>query len=184
MKLGAILTIGALIIAVICAGSLFSTYTGTHDKAVKFESNIKRLNDASKSQLSNFTLTLRDKAQIPEMYTKDLQSVIGTYFEGRGKQDITMVKSFMQQHMPKFDTKLYEDLMITINAGRAEFNNIQQQKIDQCADYQAFRQGFWSSKFMPAQYPSRNIEKLCQVISDGQTNEAFETGVQESIKLR
>lgn len=184
MKLGSILAIGAVIIFVICAGSLFSSYTGTHDTAVRFESNIERLNDASKSQLSTFTLTLRDKAQIPTMYTEDLKGVISTYFESRGKQDVTMIKSFMQQHMPKFDTKLYEDLMITINAGRESFNNIQKQKIDQCADYKNFRLGFWSSKFMPAQYPSENIAKLCQVISDSQTNQAFDTGVQESIKLR
>lgn len=184
MKTGVMIALGAIVAFILCAGALFSTYTSTYDSAVRFESNIERLNDASKSQLSNFTLTLRDKAQIPTMYTEDLKSVLKTYFESRGKQDVTMIKSFMQQHLPKFDTKLYEDLMITINAGRSEFNNIQQQKIDQCADYKTFRQSFWNSKFLPAQYPSAKIDKLCQVISDSQTNTAFETGVQESISLR
>lgn len=184
MKTGPLILIAVVIIALICAGSLFSTYVGTHDSAVRYESNIQRLNDASKSQLSTFTLTLRDKAQIPAMYTKDLQSTIQTYFEGRGKTNETYIKSFMQQHMPKFDTKLYEDLMVTITAGREAFNNIQQQKIDVCADYMNFQKGFWNSKFMPNGYPSTIIAKQCQVLSDAQTNTAFETGVQESIQLR
>lgn len=184
MKTSQIIVLGVLVIALICAGSLFSTYVSTHDSAVKYEANIQRLNNASKSQLSNFTLQLRDKAQIPAMYTKDLQSTLQTYFEGKGKVNETLVKSFMQQHVPNLSTKLYEDLMVTITSGRDAFNNIQQKKIDVCADYMNFQNGFWNSKFMPEGYPSTIITKQCQVLSDAQTNAAFDSGVQESIQLR
>ncbi|AQW88867.1 putative structural protein [Erwinia phage pEa_SNUABM_50] len=185
MKNGIIAVLIAFFVVIVVGGiGLFSAYTGTYDTANKFEHNIERLNKASESELSTFTLKVQEQAQIPAMYKDDLKDVLKTYFEGRGKQDDTYVRSFVKQALPEFSTKMYENLMVTIDAGRDAFNNIQKQKIDACSDYGEYRGKFWNKKILSGEYPSKNIEDMCKVISDARTKTAFATGEQEVIKLR
>lgn len=159
-------------------------YKSSYDTANNYEANINRFNKASESQLSTYTMKVQDQAQIPAMYAEDLQKTIKAYFEGRGKQDENFVRSFVTQNVPNMSPKMYENLMVTIDAGRDAFNNIQRQKIDTCSDYDEYRGKFFTSMVLPSKFPAKNIEKLCQVVSDARTVKAFETGVQESIKLR
>lgn len=184
MKQAAIILIAFLVVVVVGIIGATMSYTGTYDSANKFENNIERLNKASESELSKFTLSVQEQAQIPAMYNEDLKGVIKTYFEGRGKQDDTYVRSFVKQALPDYSPKMYENLMVIIDAGREAFNNIQKQKIDACADYSEFRGTFWNKKILSSEFPSKNIEDMCKVISDSRTKTAFETGVQEVIKLR
>lgn len=158
-------------------------YKSSYDKANKYEANISRLNKASESQLSNYTLKVQEQAQIPAMYADDLQKTIKAYFEGRGKQDESFIRSFVNQNVPNLSPKMYQNLMVTIDAGRDAFNNLQKQKIDACSDYDEYRGKFFTSIVLPSKFPNKNIEKLCQVVSDSRTQKAFETGVQETIKL-
>ncbi|SOK58617.1 Phage protein [Yersinia phage fHe-Yen9-04] len=173
-----------LVVIVIGGIGIFVSYTGTYDTANNYEHNIERLNKASESELSTFTLKVQEQAQIPAMYKDDLKDVLKGYFEGRGKQDDTYVRSFVKQAMPELSSKMYENLMVTIDAGRDAFNNIQKQKIDACSDYGEYRGKFWNKKILAGEFPSKNIDDMCKVISDSRTKTAFKTGEQEVIKLR
>lgn len=184
MKSWGIVLIAAIITLVIGVGGIIGMYTSAYDTANNYEHNIERLNKGSESQLSNFTLKVQEQAQIPGMYKDDLKEVLKTYFESRGQQNDTYVRSFVKQAMPDFSPKMYETLMVTIDAGRDAFNNIQKQKIDACADYGEFRGKFWNKKIISGDFPSKNIEDMCKVISDERTQTAFKTGKQEAIKLR
>lgn len=184
MKTWVLVLIAAVIVIAVGVLGLIGMYTSTYDSANKFEHNIERLNKASESQLSKFTLSVQEQAQIPAMYKDDLKDVIKTYFESRGKQNDTYVRSFVKQAMPDFSPKMYENLMVAIEAGREAFNNIQKQKIDACADYGEFRGKFWNKKILSGDFPSKNIEDMCKVISDARTQNAFATGQQEVIKFR
>ena len=184
MKLGVAVAISVLLVLVLGVLGFAGMYSSTYNTANSFEANIKRLDKASQSQLSTYTLKVQEQAQIPAMYSEDLQKTIKAYFEGRGKQDENFIRSFVTQNVPNLSPKMYENLMVTIDSGREAFNNSQKQKIDACSDYDEFRGKFWTSIALPGKYPSKNIEKLCQVITDSRTAKAFETGVQETIKLR
>lgn len=184
MKTGIVVLCAFLLVLILGGLGIFMSYTGTYDKANAFENRIERLDKASKSELSTFTLKVQDQAQIPAMYSDDLQKVLKTYFEGRGKQDEQYIRSFVNQAIPNVSPKMYENLMITIDAGREAFNNIQKQKIDACSEYKEYRNKFWNKKILSGDFPTQGIDKSCQVVSDARTNTAFETGVQESIKLR
>lgn len=172
-----------VIIMVICGIGAFFSYTGAYDTANSYEHNIERLNKASESELSNFTIKVQEQAQVPAMYKDDLKEIIKAYFENRSGND-TYVKSMVQQKMPDFSPKMYETLMVTIDAGRDAFNNLQKQKIDMCTKYGEFRGKFWNKKIISSDFPSRNIEDMCKVISDARTQTAFKTGQQEAIKFR
>jgi bacterioferritin-associated ferredoxin len=162
-----------------------SMYTGAHDTAVDFESNIETLYKASETDLSTYTLTIKEKTQISDMYVSDLRSVIGEYFNG--KQGVTekQVMSFIQQHIPNLDSKIYQELLATIEGGRKQFSNTQKKKLDQCGAYNKFRKGFWNSRILDSGvFPGKDVEHWCTVVSDQQTRTAMQTGIQEPLKLK
>lgn len=181
----ALILVGGLVLVVVLGivGAI-SMYTGAHDRAVSFESNIKKFYDASESQLSTYTLTIQEKVQVADKYKDALKETIEAYFKGREGVDQKFVMSQIQQQVPNLDPKIYQELMITIDAGREKFNNYQKMKIEQCSEYTKFRKGFWNSKILDSgTFPGENIAKLCEVVSDVKTKKAMETGVQEVIKL-
>lgn len=173
------------LVAVIVVGALGSIakYTSVNNAANNFEANIKRQDQNSQNVLSTYTLKVQEQVQIPAMYAEDLQKTLKAYFEGRGKQDETFVRSFVQQNIPNLSPKMYETLMVTIDAGRNAFNDAQKKKIDVCSDYDEFRGRVWSSMFLSAKYPGNGIEKLCTIVTDNRTANAFETHRQEALKL-
>jgi hypothetical protein len=85
-----------------------SMYTGAHDTAVNFESNIETLYKSSENDLSTYTLKIQEKTQIADMYVSDLRSVIGEYFNGKQGVSEKNVMSFLQQHIPNLDSKIYQ----------------------------------------------------------------------------
>lgn len=177
---------GIVLVLVVIIGALigFNMYTNAHDTNVRFMSDIERVHEGSRSELSSYTLKIKDMAKVPAMYTKDLSSVLETYFESKNnKQSQQAVFAFMQERVPNFSPKMYEMLMVTMNAGRDSFNNIQKRKVDICANHKTFRNKFWTNKILGDFNPSDDYKKMCRVISDTSTNEAFETGVQESVEL-
>lgn len=181
----ALIAMFAFLVVVLGIAGVVGMYSSKYDQAVDFESNIKRYYDASENDLSKYTLSIKDKTQISELYVSDLRSVIGEYYNG--KQGVTekQVMSFIQQHIPNLDSKIYQELLATIEAGRTQFSNTQKMKIDQCASYNKFLKGFWNSKIIDGtQFPSKDISKYCVVISDSQTRTAMETGIQEPINLK
>lgn len=184
MSKGLIVLLGAVLIVLIGIGGTVSMYTSAHDTAVSYESNIKKYYDASESQLSTYTLTIQEKVQVADKYKDALKGTIEAYFKGREGVDQKFVMSQIQQQVPNLDPKIYQELMVTIEAGRAKFNNYQNMKIEQCTEYAKFRKGFWNSKILDANtFPGKDIEHLCTVVSDTRTKKAMDTGVQEVIKL-
>lgn len=182
----ALIAVGGFIV-VIGLGILgfSSMYTGAHDKAVDFESNIETLYKASENDLSTYTMKIQEKTQIADMYVSDLRSVIGEYFNGKEGVTEKQIMSFIQQHIPNLDSKIYQELMITIEAGRQSFSNTQKLKIDQCGAYTKYRKGFWNSRILDSgTFPGKDVEHWCTVVSDQKTRNAMQTGIQEPIKLR
>ncbi|UYE98769.1 hypothetical protein XbC2_340 [Xanthomonas phage XbC2] len=182
MKLGTAIVLAVVAVLVLGFLGTVGMYTSTNNTANKFEANIKRLDLASQNQLSNYTMKVQEQAQIPAMYADDLQKTLKAYFEGRNK-DETYIRSFVQQNMPNLSPKMYETLMVTIDAGREAFKNAQNKKTDVCSDYEEYRGRIWTSTFLSAKYPGNNIEKLCTIVTDDRTAKAFETHRQEVIKL-
>lgn len=176
-----------LIAVIVCLAVMFGAfgvYTNAHDTDVQYMADIKRLNKGSESELSNYTLKIKEMAQVPSMYTRDLQKVVKTYFDGKnGKQAQQAVFAFMQEKVPNFSPKMYEMLMVTMNAGRDAFNNSQKRKIDICQNHESFRNKFVNSVILGDFKPDENYQKMCQVVSDASTRKAFDTGIQEEIKL-
>lgn len=71
----------ALAIVIVLIVSIVGSISSVYNTAIRYETNIKKLYEASKNTLS--TLKVSEMAQVPAMYKKDLESIIKQTFEGR-----------------------------------------------------------------------------------------------------
>lgn len=176
------------IMAVILLGAVALGFTliGYNNTAVRFENNIGKFDKESQNVLSNYTMKLKEKAQVPEMYVKDLGDIVDKTFKGRyGEDGSKAMFQFIQENMPNFDSSLYKELQITMEAGRNEFKLTQSRKLDICTQYETMTQTFPANiLFGIVNKGYQNVEKQCTILVDSSTQAKFESGVDSVIKLR
>jgi len=176
---------GFLVLVVAVGISLFMGYVSASNGGVQAESRIEQLNKDSENVLSTSTIKIKNMAQIPGMYVKDLKEIIRDTFEGRyGKDGSKAVVQFIQEQNHQVDSKLYLNIQNEMAAGQDEFRIAQSNKLTACRNYENSLGYFWQGMFLKwAGYPKKDLAKLCQVVSDDQTQEAFKTGKQKTIEL-
>ncbi len=172
-------------LVLVVAGTMLTSYISAVNDGAVMEGNIVMLNKDSENKLSNYTMKIQEKVQIPAMYVKDLKEVIRATFEGRyGADGSKAVMQWIQEQNIQFDSSLYKDLQVTIESGRDEFRISQTLKLQACRDYKVQLNTFWKGMWLKfAGYPKENLTDVCKVVSDSRTSEIFKTGTQEALKL-
>ena len=178
----------AVILSVLLLGDVAFglTLVSYNNNAVTFENNIKKFDKESQNVLSNYTTKLQEKAQVPEMYVKDLGDIVDKTFKGRyGEDGSKAMFQFIQETMPNFDSSLYKELQITMEAGRNEFKLSQSRKLDICTQYETMTGKFPANiLFGIVGKGYQNVENQCNIIVDAATTGKFASGVDSAIKLR
>ncbi|QPB12227.1 hypothetical protein [Providencia phage PSTCR5] len=187
MKLTKGLVAILVLLTVLIVGGLgiFAGYVSTSNEATRMENNIVRLDKESENKLSNYTVKIGEIIQVPEMYKNDLKEVIKETFQGRyGADGSKAVFQWIQERNLNLDSALYLNIQHEITAGRNEFAIAQNRKLEQCATYRNQLEYFWKGRFLAfAGFPKKDIDSLCEIVSDARTQGIFETRVQESIKF-
>lgn len=188
MKTVGIVLLGLVLLVGGTAGTLFLMYQSMHDTAVTWENDIDKMNSQSENVLSAVTLSIQETAGIAGMYADDLKNVIKGTFEGRygkGDEGVKASMLFIKESNPHLDSKLYLKVQDTITGGRKEFQISQDRKLEVCTEYKKtldyLVRGFMLKL---AGFPKKDITKLCQVVSDASTKEAFQTGEQKPLFQR
>lgn len=160
-------------------GALFAaTYVSYHNAAVRAETNIERFYKDSQNVLSAYTLKVQEIAKVPARFKSDLQDIIKQTFEGRyGEDGSKAVFQFIKEQNMSLDSKLYQSIQVAIEAGRNEFKLSQTKKLDVCAGYENLRNSFVSGFFVSyAGFPKKDVNQMCTVIIDEQTDQTFKSG--------
>lgn len=185
-KNGVLIAVSIILVAIVTIGLGFLASLWSYsNQATKAEVNITRFDSDRQNVLSAYTLKIQEMAQVPSKYKADLQDVIKATFEGRYGQDGSKaVFQFIKEQNLNLDSKLYENLQIAMEVGRNNFQLAQTKVIDACANYEGLRNYVVSGFFVEmAGFPKKNIGKLCQTVVDVKTQQTFENGVAEAIKL-
>lgn len=82
------------------------------------------------TQYDNMWKVIQQKAQVTDQYKESFKEIFVGIIEGRYNKDNDTVMKWIQESNPKFDSFMYQDLMITIDAKRTEFMNTQNRMID------------------------------------------------------
>lgn len=158
----------------------------TYNTNVRHEANIEKFDKDSKNTLSAYTLKIKDMAQIPDMYVNDLKSVVESTFQGRyGADGSKAVMQWIQEKNLPFDSSLYKNIQVAMEAGRNEFKLSQTKKLDICGMYDIQLNSAMSGMFSSVMgFPKKDVTKLCSIVLDTDTNRAFETGIAEKVSLK
>lgn len=176
---------GLVLLVSVVLGTLAISYISAVNDGARMENHVVMLNSDSENKLSNYTLKIQEKVQIPQMYAKDLKEVIRNTFEGRyGSDGSKALMQWIQEQNIQFDSSLYKDLQVTIDAGRDEFRISQTLKLQACTNYRTQLDSFWKGLWLGvAGYPKKDLTDICKVISDARTADVFKTGTQEALKF-
>lgn len=178
--------LGVLGVILVVGGVLFGTYVSAHNTGVRYEAQIDKFHKASQNTLSNYTLKVQEMVQVPAMYKDDLKSVIEATFQGRyGKDGSKAVMQWIQEQNLQFDSKLYLNLQAVMESGRDEFKLSQDRKLEICTQYEQELGYFWKGMWLGiAGYPKKDLDTICKVVLDKQTNATFESGEATVIKIK
>lgn len=163
---------------------VIGSYVSAVNKSASYSANIERFHEQSKNVLSEYTLKIREMAQVPDMYTEALQKHVESTFTGRyGANGSQAMMQWITENNTEFDSSMYRTLQATMESGRNAFGLAQTRKLDICANYKKEFNYFWSGfwlKMTGSIYPS----DTCSIIIDSETASQFQTGIAEVINLR
>ena len=165
------------------AGALFLGYQSMHDNAITIENEIKRLDNQSQVSLSTTTIKIQDLVGLNATYTASLKEVITAAVQGRyGNKGSQATMQWIQEQNPTIDAGRYMDkLQNIIDGGGTEFQISQNRKGEVCTSYETMRDTLVRGFFLKwAGFPKKDILKLCQMVTDEATEQAFKTGKREA----
>ena len=170
---------------VIIGGSIWMIYGHYNNLAVTQEIKIKANFKDLQNVKSNYTMKVREMAQVPDMYADKLKEVVGAAIEGRyGKDGSKAVFQMLTEQNPTLDPSMYIRVQQVMEAGRNDFQVAQTSHNMILANYELMLSKFPDSFFFKmVGYPKIDLSKY-QIIISGETQHQFETGVDEKINLK
>lgn len=166
------------------AGSYYSAYNYGADAETAIEAQYENLENI----LGQYSLKVKEAAQIPAMKTKDLEKVMAAAFTGRYGEDGSQATfQWIQENYPgQVTDALYVQLQQIMEAGRNKFENAQTKFIDTKRPYVAtlkkdlfLSKGWWLAI---GGYPKIDLDEFA-IISSTHAKKAFETKIDEGITL-
>jgi len=169
-------------LALVCVGS----YIGNYNYGNEAEKQITAEYSNMENILAQGALKVQEVAQVPGMMTDDLARVSREAMAGRyGTQGSQAVFQWIQENYPgQLSPSLYIQIQQVIEAFRDKFTNAQTKFIDVKRSYETNLGYLWKGFWLKiAGYPKIDLEKF-QIISSDSAKKAFETGIDEPLKLR
>ena len=182
MKTGLLITgivVGAFI------GTAAVSYISAYNTGNRLERAIVATDENNRNLLAQYGNRIAEAAQIPAIQRDDMKEVIVAALEGRyGNDGAKAVFQAIQEQNPNIDSTVYVQLQRMIEAGRVEFAAAQTKLVDQKRIYETALGSFWQGTWMSiAGYPKIDLTEY-QIVSTSRADEAFDTGVEEPMKLR
>lgn len=152
---------------------------------VSAENDLTAQYEKNQNTYSSYFNTVKEMAQVPDMYAKDLKDVYTSAIQGRyGADGAKQVMLFVKEHNPSLDPAMYGRIQTAIVAGRAKFENEQNVLLDKKRVYLNTTQRAPGSMFASVLgFPRIDLNKIGIVIDDN-TEKAFDTKRADPIKLR
>lgn len=185
MGTSAKILIGVLGLFVILAISLAGIAINTNDTCVRHEAAIEAQWMQNQNNYANYFNKIKEMAQIPEMYTGDLRKVYDGVMQGRyGNDGSKAMVQLIQEHNPNFDSSMYTRIQQAIESGRNSFEADQKTLIDRKRVYEVYLGSAVSGMMARAMgFPRKDLSRF-NLVTNEETQRAFETGQAGPIRLR
>lgn len=171
--------VGFVMLLVVPAVSVGLSFIHYYDTGAQMVASIDKYNKASMNSKSTYTMKIKEAAKVPDMYIEDLRAVISDTFEGRyGADGSKATFQWIQENNIPVDPSLYSKLQTIIDAGRTEFQQSQDRKLEICATYKTMTTQLWSGFMLNlAGHNFERVSDMCRIVVDSGTQEQFKTGI-------
>ena len=172
---------GLVVAAVI--GLFVMSYYGALSDANTQEQSIKAQYKSNQNAYSEFSQSVVEQLKISNIYADKVQDVITKAMQGRYANDNAMVKAIQEAYPANLDSSMYNKIMQKIEAGRADFRQVQDKLISMVQVYETDLNSPWKGMWMKqAGYPKIVLADYEPVIS-GKTRTTFETKTDTGLEL-
>lgn len=176
MSKGLVVFLGVIVLSLSLLAFVVMGALGLYNGAIQMEQTLTAQYDQNRNNYSKMFNSLREAAQVPEMYIDGLKKVYDSVMVNRyGKDGSKAMFNWIKEHNPNVDSSLYTKLQSMIEANRNEFESNQKSLIDKKQIYQVYL------KTMPQSFvlgflgfPKIDLDKYSIVTSD-ETEAAFDT---------
>jgi len=174
------LFVSGILVVVIAATSVM----GINNDCVKQEAGIKAQYKQNQNNYDNMFKKFMEATQVTSMYTDDLKKVYDSAIQGRYAKSGNVMMNFIKEHNPSFDASMYKNLQVMIESGRNTFESNQKMLLDKKRNYEV-QIGSFPAVFVVRVlgFPKIDLAKY-DIVTSGQTQEAFDTKKAKAIKLR
>lgn len=111
----------------------------TNNTCVTYEANLAAVKQQSKSQYDTFWKSVKEVAQVPSQYSKDMKETYAAIMDSRYK-DKNPLMNWIKEANPNFDSSMYKQVQQVIESGRNDFKDSQKQMIDSAREYKTYVQ--------------------------------------------
>lgn len=179
VALSVLMGVGALFLV------LVASYITNYNYGVRMETQIEAQWTDNRNVLSQYSARIMEMAQVPDMYKEDVIEIYEGAMTGRyGDDGSQAMFQWLQEQNPQIDASLYTSIQQSMEAGRNKFENSQTKLIDLKRAYETRLGVFYSGLWLRiAGFPRVDLDDYNIVQSD-YSNEAFESGVDNGIKLQ
>lgn len=185
MKTAARIGIGVavffLLTFISCGGYIMSTY----NTCIELEKRIEAQYKNNQNVYDTFWKTVKEIAQVPEMYAEDTKKLYKEVLSNRyGKDGSKAMFQFLKEQNPNLDASLYKKIQQAIESGRTDFKKNQTVLIDIKAQYEMYINKFPRVIFARMfGFPRINLKEF-DIVTSEETSQAFTTKKAGAIKLK
>ncbi len=180
MKALAVLGVTVVMFAMMVIG--FFNFQNT---ANQFEIGIKAQYKQNQNNYDNGYKEVVEKAQVPAMYTEQLQKLYKTAMDSRyGVEGSKALFQFIKEQNPNLDPDLFRQIQQSIETFRKGFEAEQKTLVSKRQAYEMYLQATYAGRFynMFGGYPKIDLD-VYDIVTSDKTQEDFKTKKAEPLKL-
>lgn len=176
---------GFLTLVVLIASFLISNYVSSYNYANEIETAINTEYKNNQNILGQFSAKITEMAQVPDIMKNDIVEIIKANMSGRYGADGSKAQwQWIKENNLTVSPELYNRLQQTMEAGRNEFKNGQTALLSKCQGYETQRGYLLRGMFIRmAGYPKLDVVKMCTPVQSSHSQQAFDSGIDNGIKI-
>jgi hypothetical protein len=177
--IGVIAVLGVLFVSAL--GIVLTSY----NTAVQMETSIVAQYDQNRNNYAKMFNSLKEVAQVPDLYIEGLKTVYDSAIQGRyGKDGAKAMFTWIQEQNPQVDSHLYVKIQSLIEANRNDFESNQKSLIDKKQIYAVYLKQMPRGFILSVMgFPKIDLNHFAIVTSED-TETAFESKKAGPISLK
>ena len=173
--------VGLLVVIILGGLCVVGKGISVYNTSVDFTTKIEAKQKANEADFDAMWKKISQVSQVSDKYKDGLKEVLASYTNGRKKESDQLLMDWTKEAIPTFDSSIYKQINNVITSSRDDFANSQKVLIDIQRQYNNFIRKFPNNIYCSI----LNIKEVeIKVVTSSKTENAFNTGKEDDVKLQ